>query len=181
MSFREIVGNLKVAISANYLGKDGALVIDTSSQQVFVHNGITPGGTLVGGGVMVSRVSLTAAQIRASNVTPISLVAAPGPGKANMLLQAVYSYAYGTVAYTNTNGLGGYIYFGSLSGPIVDTSYVSQYADNEVFTALSSSATVSLNNYQNITANAPLVYGGGSYTGGDGTGSITVVYYIVTL
>src|SRR3954463_6467204 len=44
MPFREYVGNYKTGNPGDYIGKDGSLVVDTVTNQFFVHDGITPGG-----------------------------------------------------------------------------------------------------------------------------------------
>src|SRR3990167_4896894 len=56
------------------------------------------------GGIKVVKVSLTTAQVLASNGTPIQAVAAPGAGKAIEAISMVSSLAFNTIAYaTNTN------------------------------------------------------------------------------
>lgn len=54
--------------------------------------------------VLRTQTTLTAAQVKALNTTPIVLLAAPGAGKAIEVLGAVVSLDYGTAAYTSNAG-----------------------------------------------------------------------------
>lgn len=56
-----------------------------------------PAGTDMG--IKYADVALTAAQIKALNATPRSLVAAPGANLANIFMGAVFFLDYGTAAY----------------------------------------------------------------------------------
>lgn len=60
---------------------------------------ILPGGGISDSQDAVESVTLTAAQVNLLNTTPVTLVAAPGAGKALMLLDAVLFLDFATTAY----------------------------------------------------------------------------------
>lgn len=74
-----------------------AEVAAVSGDQIMVQ----VGGNVVATDVAVQQVdvTLTTAQVKALNATPISLVAAPGAGKANILIDALAWLDYATTAY----------------------------------------------------------------------------------
>ncbi len=59
----------------------------------------------VGVGGRVAAVSLTSAQIKALNATPIALVAAPGAGKLIIVDEVLLKMSFLTAAYTGSNNL----------------------------------------------------------------------------
>jgi hypothetical protein len=52
-------------------------------------------------GVQVATVTLTSAQLKALNTTPVQIIPAPGAGKVIALLGGFAQYNFGTVAYTS--------------------------------------------------------------------------------
>jgi len=67
-----------------------------TSGNVLTSNGTNwTSATAPGGGLLTATVTLTSAQIKALNATPIQLVAAPGANKIIMLEQAAAKFTYG--------------------------------------------------------------------------------------
>jgi hypothetical protein len=50
MPFREITGNLKLANHRDYVALKGSLVVNTETLQIFLHDGVTPGGVPIRSG-----------------------------------------------------------------------------------------------------------------------------------
>lgn len=50
MPFREITGNLKLANHRDYVALKGSLVVNTDTLQIFLHDGVTPGGVPIRSG-----------------------------------------------------------------------------------------------------------------------------------
>src|ERR1051325_10738943 len=48
-SYRELIGNLKQGDSTAHLAKSGSLIVDTATHKIYVHDGVTPGGTEIAG------------------------------------------------------------------------------------------------------------------------------------
>jgi hypothetical protein len=48
--FREIVGNLKYGDEMIQVAREGTLQVDLTTLDVHVHDGVTPGGIVLGGG-----------------------------------------------------------------------------------------------------------------------------------
>lgn len=124
-------------------------------------------------------VTLTAAQILALHSTPISIIAAPGAGKAILPTKVEAFYDYNSAAYANiasgddlflkyTDGSGG------TTVTIETTGFIDQTTDQHRFTLNSGTITP--------TANAALVASlGGAVTDGNGTVTLRVEYDVVTL
>jgi hypothetical protein len=48
-SYRELIGNLKQGNSTAHIGKSGSLIVDAATRKIYVHDGVTPGGTEIAG------------------------------------------------------------------------------------------------------------------------------------
>jgi hypothetical protein len=140
-----------------------------------------------GGGVLiqVATITLSSAQILAAAVTPVPVLPAPGAGKFYIVISDIYEYIFGTVQYSG--GSGGLFYGTAMNNQAAD------FGDEGVFGSavssiyIGSSLTALGVQPTSVQDNVPLVFGinlqnGQSpYVGGDGTGVITVLYYVLTL
>jgi hypothetical protein len=173
-------------------GNAGAPLSTVGAQFPFV----TPGGVLqswalqflqrlasgAGGTVQSFRTVFSSAQILAAKGGPVTVVAAPAAGNAIVVLQVVYEVAYRGVAYSGGPAA---LYYGSLAGPAAAAG------DGSIFGAAASSILVvaggvGLGRLANSAVAAqPIVWGipsgGSAYSGGNGTGAVTVLYTTVTL
>lgn len=80
---------------------------DTDNFYVYTtawHGPYTGGGSTGTGGLSTTT-TLTAAQVKALNATPITLIAAPGAGKITIVNRITLASTFGTVAYTGANNL----------------------------------------------------------------------------
>jgi hypothetical protein len=137
-----------------------------------------------GGGASVQTVTITftASQILNSVATPITVVAAPGAGKSILALGSSWTYTYGAQTYT-TGGTTG-LWYGSASGPGVES--------NALNSLLAETSSQIMQNYGaggggSIAAkasfeNQPIVFATQTTapTVGDGTLKLTLVYIIIT-
>lgn len=125
-------------------------------------------------------VIISSAQILAMNVTPITLIPAPGAGKAIILNKLVSMLDYNTIAYASvggadditiryTNGAGAVI------GTIETTGFLDQTADTYAVLQPAAGSTI-------LPANAPLVaFLGGAVTTGNSPVVVRLFYDIVDL
>lgn len=90
--------NAKAATAAEDDRAIGMALVTTAANDLFPAL-IFPSGGISDSQDAVESVTLTAAQVKLLNTTPITLVAAPGAGKALMLLDAVLFLDYATAAY----------------------------------------------------------------------------------
>src|SRR5579871_892550 len=61
---------------------------------------LAPGLFAQAGGIQTTSITLTPAQITSLRAMPVSLIAAPGPGKAISPVSLVAQYKFGTVPYS---------------------------------------------------------------------------------
>jgi len=136
----------------------------------------------------IAIVTLTKAQILAANATPVTIVPAPGTGRAIIVLFAIYEALFGTTPYTDGGGL----YYGSVNfgGGIAvvadggDGGVLAQNPPNIFVLGSNASFTASgpVGGATGYLSNQAVVYtSNGGLTGGDGGLRITVVYNTVPL
>lgn len=157
-------------------------------------SGTAQAQSISAGSVSVQQQTVTAvssAQLLALDVTPITLVPAPGAGTAIIVDEVVYNYTFGTTPYT-TFSKGGVFY-----GVPVSISNAAAPNDNGISLLSDSTFTVVSGTYvplsgigiytASVSNNQPVTYGAPSsglyspYVGGDGTMTVTVVYRVLTL
>lgn len=133
--------------------------------------------TLVGSvRVITQRISLTSGQILALNGTPITLISAPGTGKAIDLLSASARLTYGTTTYAANTAL--HIRMNTAgSDYLANNSNVLGHASNAFGTF---DLAEGVNNIIENKA-VEVFVSGGNPTTGDGTLDIYVTYKITTL
>jgi hypothetical protein len=126
-------------------------------------------------------ISITSAQLLAIGVTPVTLIAAPGSGKAIRIMSVGTELKYGTTAYTDTGNVG--LFYGSGTGPQADDAGASvqqvlTQSENSYGVALSFplGATTAFNNQPIVLADT-----GGTLTLGNGSAVITIDYVVDTL
>ena len=127
--------------------------------------------------VYTTKVTLTAAQVKAvvTGPTPFTLVAAPGAGKVISVIQSFTRLNFGTTAFDFNGNLN------------IGTSATTSDGGNIISTTLNSTSTkviVDNNPSGQVAANAALVLNTGgatTVTAGDGTVDVYVTYKIVTL
>jgi hypothetical protein len=129
-------------------------------------------------------VTLTAAQVQSLLTTPVTLVAAQGPGTYINAISAVLQYKFGTTPYTASGG-GFAITIGPpANGDPVLTSSGAHGFITQTTNAMAIAAAVGQGDVQTNLANQPLMVGNNGnapWTGGDGTVTITVFYIVLTL
>jgi hypothetical protein len=121
--------------------------------------------------------SITAAQIKALNTTPLSIVPAPGTGKVNVPINIFLKYVFLTTAFTGSNNLE--FRYTSSNGAKVS-------ADVDASFLLSASGTNyrvvnNVDTEQTPVVNAPIVIDVPSADPAQGLGSLTVQVFYRTL
>lgn len=157
----------------------GMALVTTAANDLFPAL-IFPSGGISDSQDAVDSVTITAAQLKALNTAPIPLVAAPGAGKALMLLDAVLFMDYATTAYDGiaagedlniryTNGSG------ALLATIETTGFLDATADATRYVQPTTTAAVT------PVANAPLVLymATGDIATGDSPLKVRVRYRII--
>jgi hypothetical protein len=135
-----------------------------------------------GGGIQSTTVSLTSVQLLGLGTSPVLILAAPGAGKVTVVLNTIYEYTFGSVAYTYAGGGGGLFYGSSIEGATADngdSSLLNGTVNQIIITAGGDTSNV---NATSAVANQPLYYAtNGNPTLGNGTLKITVYYLTFTL
>ena len=134
------------------------------------------------GSVVTATITLSKAQLLNLFSAPVSVLPAPGAGKAIVIFQSFYVLHYGTTTYLSP-GFNNGLFYASPSGAAADAG------DNGVFTTASSAMTSSPAGFQggiavlNTVENQPVVLANATadMTTGDGTGVLFVFYAIVTI
>jgi len=130
------------------------------------------------------QVTLTSAQIKTLNGTPLSILAAPGAGKTYVVNTIIINYTFGTLQYTRT-GATFKLFLGTTADGLALTT-----DQNAVVIAAASAASIlqpsSNSNFATATKgfNKAIFVGndgGSEFAAGDGTIKITLVYTVVTL
>lgn len=173
--WRDIAGGIKRLVNGS-----NVVAIETDK------NGKTNFPTGLGSGLAHVDVTLTAAQVKALNATPITLVAAPGAGYANVFEGAIVAFTYGTAAYAGiasgedlsiryTDGSGLQVGAAETTGFLDQTSSQLRYV--RPFTAASGVSDIT------PVANAALVAHmlSGEITTGDSPVKVRVFYRIVPI
>jgi len=126
-------------------------------------------------------IPLTSDQIIGAQ-TPIPLLPAPGEGKQYVVHYVFYNYNFGTTNYSGGNSPFQVWYGTSISLDVGDQYLFAQGGSSSI-QSFSYSAYESAPLGTSICENCPLFLWApnGSYTGGDGTGSVTLFYSIVNL
>jgi len=122
--------------------------------------------------IYVAEASLTSAQIKALNTTPVEMVSAPGAGKVLEFAGATFIFDYGTTQYTS----GGAVVLEEetsgtdLSGTVA--AAVVQAAADSITTMIPVAATMTANKGIMITCAT------GDFATGDGVARIKVAYRV---
>lgn len=174
-----------------FVGNASNVATDTAiTGDVTISNaGVT---TIGAGAVTVSKlsntvmaqavVSLTAAQTKALNTTPQTLVAAPGAGKLIVVDSIIVKNVFGTVAYTGANALqfflgdtSGQKAVGDIANTFINIASGTHYAVSIALAAYADTAGTAM-------INAPLIVSVPTANPGAGDGilTFTVNYFIVT-
>lgn len=128
-------------------------------------------------GVMSTTVSISSAQLLAVSTTPVTIVAAPGAGKAIVIVNGFCSLTYGTATYTA--GTANDLYYGTTNTTIVGSyggCVTAAQSEVQSLNANTGAKTAT------AVANQPVTFGATSnFATGDGTVKISVIYYIMTL
>ncbi len=147
---------------------------------VFLKNGAAIVSETVAAGLSKTAITLTSAQILALHTTGITVIAAPGAGKAVIPRVIEMFYDYGTVAYSGiASGDDFVLRYTDVSGVIAATIETTGFIDqttNQTRVVINSGSVTP-------TANAPLVIAlAGAVTSGDGIVKIVIHSYdVVTL
>jgi hypothetical protein len=164
------------------MNSSGVVAIETDK------NGKTNFPTGKGSGLAHVDVTLTAAQVKALNASPITLVAAPGAGFANVFEGAIVAFTYGTVAYGGiaagedlairyTDGSG------AQAGAVETTGFLDQTSSQMRYVRPFANAAAALVSDVTPVANAPLVAHmlTGEITTGDSPVKVRVFYRVVPI
>ena len=159
-----------------------------SSGNVLTSDGTNWTSAAAPGGVLsTATITLTSAQIKALNVTPIQIVAAPGAGNIVSLVNCNAKFTYGgSNAFTSSGGEIS-LYYGSttpcLNGLIQNTPMIGTttllFTGGSGALGIAGSAPSNLENVALNAFNPNAVFNGNA--AGNNTVTITVLYYITSI
>jgi hypothetical protein len=142
-------------------------------------SGLTPGPQIYE--TRLATVSLSSHDLLNLSTRPITLVPAPGAGMVLILVLAIYRTTFGTSAYTgnaqcyygSTNemvDMGDGNAFQATSNTVATAASFCEYNGSQVFTPMTD------------LINQPIVVGASvTLAGGDGTGTVSVLYYTLPI
>src|SRR6266704_3234244 len=149
---------------------------------------LTPPPPPEGTGLQNTRIVLSAAQLRASGITPISLLPAPGANRVIIVLSATIQYNFVSIPYTSLNGgaLNPVIGLGNTVAD-VQNSFVVTVNSNSFKDLFSTIQQVTgSNSWNNLSPNKfvdlPLLWADQfdpSSSTGDGTATVNIQYYVL--
>lgn len=172
---------------ATLIVTDGTTTIDNVGTLSF--SGATVSGTTPTADVMVSgagpvtevRVALTSTQLLHLFSSPVTIIASPGAGKLIVVDNVAFSLTFNSIPYVTTDDTINLFYnnFPAGDGAIPPIAGLFQSSDSEVWIG----TAVSTNFPAAIDADQPIILTSqvANMTAGDGTGSVTVLYHVVTL
>lgn len=128
---------------------------------------------------------LSSAQLLALHSAPVTVIPAPGVGKYIQVISASYELIFGTLQYTSSDS-GPALYYAPLSGnhPADGAAAASAFAGAASGVLVTGgAAALGLAVATSVVANAAVVLGNEStnMSAGNGTGTLTVIYAIVSL
>lgn len=139
-----------------------------------------------GGGMLSATVVLTSAQVKALNVTPIQLIAAPGAGKVIWITSTITKLTYGgTSAFTTggtiqlryNNGTGQIAQ--SQAGVTAQLNATTNQYLRQVPTDLATTTNTALENLSIVVFNSGSAYAGNAAN--DNTFTVTCTYFITSI
>lgn len=174
-SFPDVNGNPLISIN-----RDGSVL----AQSIAYGDG-TSQTTAPVSVVNSATVTLSSAQLKALNTTPVVLIPAQGAGTLIVPTAEVFDYKFGTVQYSGNGGLRTR-YTGDTNNlfPPSNSNIVS--AAQSVFyinggPGTTGTGTLTLNRTVGNNVSVETFNGGAAYTLGDGTLNITILYQVITL
>lgn len=136
--------------------------------------------------VLVAEGTLTNAQIKALNVTPVQLIAAPGAGKVIRILSASSKIVYGgNNAFTNPSPAPISLSYGASSSGVtlmLATTIVATTTRTDVFPVAPTASTGLSTTFDNVeinARNAGIAFGGNAAN--DNTINYSILYYIMNI
>lgn len=136
----------------------------------------------LGGTLLQAVISLSASQLLTLAENPISLIAAPGPGRAAVLVAATVSLEAGSVPFANPGSATcSIVYNGPSSAPAASSTLTSLLGNSaselQVLDGIASTlARVEVDGQAVLLTNS-----GADWTAGNGNLVISVLYFLATL
>lgn len=130
--------------------------------------------------VLYSEVIISSNQLLNIHITPVDVLAAPGVGYYNKVLNIEYVLLYGGISYVLSGSPQiATCYDGNIAYPIhgiLTLTFLSQAVNTVNFTLISLIGNVPTSNLENKTLKLVRTNGAGSYTTGNGTLKIKITY-----